>query len=683
MPKCYNHAPAGVPPIIPTSASNDIKLKVFGDKFVPKNPAGLKELDGNGKLSAKDYVYLTDEEGNLRKIKAVNLAGKTGLMFNKMYKTTNIVDGAELTLSTKDFNRQPESTEVFNLYAYDNLNYNIWIAMCVVTCAGPRTVHAKISGDPIYLGKGSNAFEFSKIKDYLYNIEYHIIDYDYTLKNDQLINKIIKDAEFGYGLTVRKGNLFGRTYTNYYDDKVEFIIHTDGGVDRHQSVGICGNLKTFTNDFVDSRQDSEFYKSLPLLTTDGVNDSRLAVSIEFMPKKPTTKSNDIIWAKTEERYKVPAFMLVRVLLDKCSTAREAINYLKNYITITHLNTYDVHYLISDRTESYVVEFIDNEIKDMFYTLDEITILSGFKLTDTSSYYGWLYDSNHRLVSADATPGTIEEAKSRNLYVKTGFSGILDELYYPLAETTMTQEEYSAIINRTDGHYGIAKYNNANINKLVDNSAGIERYNNILNNLDSMTVPESFVHAIADNLKGTKLYSSTWLSDALYFDDSKTILDDVSTLSDVIITEKSKFDHRTRHRSNEFFGSIQTVHTSMYDLNDSKLYIVGQEGDNLEEYNTDDYLTFATTAATYTRFEIDQMVEHLQEQIDEQVDEMNKFVYNKTENHYEDFSTVTMEYENVNDFTFYDDDVLEDVEFPEKPDEPQSPGGIEITVGEDD
>ena len=64
-----------------------------------------------------------------------------------------------------------------------------------------------------------------------------------------------------------------------------------------------------------------------------------------------------------------------------------------------------------------------------------------------------------------------------------------------------------------------------------------------------------------------------------------------------------------------------------------------------------------------------MVEHLLEQIDEPVDEMNKFVYNKTENHYEDFSTVTMEYENVNDFTFYDDDVLEDVEFPEKPDEP--------------
>ena len=72
-----------------------------------------------------------------------------------------------------------------------------------------------------------------------------------------------------------------------------------------------------------------------------------------------------IIAQKEEREVLPIPMLVRYILDNFNTAKQAIDYIRDYVTVYFTETmiydwmFQSHFLIGDCAETYVVEFINS------------------------------------------------------------------------------------------------------------------------------------------------------------------------------------------------------------------------------------------------------------------------------------------------------------------------------------
>ena len=80
--------------------------------------------------------------------------------------------------------------------------------------------------------------KFRKIKDYLYEVEYDSLDYDYAYEHFAEVP--IPDAGCS---SIRKENIYGRNFDWYYDTKAEFMVHVIPSLDgQHASVGMAAGI---------------------------------------------------------------------------------------------------------------------------------------------------------------------------------------------------------------------------------------------------------------------------------------------------------------------------------------------------------------------------------------------------------------------------------------------------------
>lgn len=90
---------------------------------------------------------------------------------------------------------------------------------------------------------------------------------------------------------------------------------------------------------------------------DGINDAGVYISENVVPddKGKTTGTNP-------GHTRLCGLMVPRLVLDKADSAKHAIEVLKQYdIYAPSSIGYDVHFLIADRDNCYVVEFVDNQL----------------------------------------------------------------------------------------------------------------------------------------------------------------------------------------------------------------------------------------------------------------------------------------------------------------------------------
>lgn len=106
---------------------------------------------------------------------------------------------------------------------------------------------------------------------------------------------------------------------------------------------------------------------------DGQNSVGLTISTNVVPLDniPTSYTT----AQVEEKDEICSLMLPRWLLDRCSSAYEAVTYARDYLSIYVPKTlqdmhYEQHFLIADKNNSYVLEIIDNRV--WFTECDAIT-----------------------------------------------------------------------------------------------------------------------------------------------------------------------------------------------------------------------------------------------------------------------------------------------------------------------
>lgn len=204
----------------------------------------------------------------------------------------------------------------------------------------------------------------TKIEDYLYEMVYGNIDYEYAYN-------YFKPASIGGCSSVRNGNWFGRNFDWLYDTSVQFIVHTPTTLNRLAVLGVSGNIPGVEQSNVDNPNiiidGVDMFKLVPFYLLDGVNERHVFCSYNLTPLDNETEPTIEVLAKKEEKSKVNVLMLVRFILDRFSSAEQAISYLRDYTTIFFPeelieSKHQVHFMLGDSDSTYILEFINGELK---------------------------------------------------------------------------------------------------------------------------------------------------------------------------------------------------------------------------------------------------------------------------------------------------------------------------------
>lgn len=255
-------------------------------------------------------------------------------------------------------------------------------------------------------GKQGNSYniEVTKVNDYLY--EYNCPALDYENAYNYFLSKK-PEIVIGGCSSVRNGNFYGRNLDWLYDNTVEFVVKTSANNEMHGTIGVAGQLSKLTKEFVEKRVWDEVYRILPFMITDGINDAGVVCNTNVVPldKGYTTGTTPT----DEKRYDVCSLMLPRFILDRFSSASDAVEYIQRYVSVYTSSAlydmhYDVHIMVADKDKTFAIEFIENEIKVV--DISSTPYMTNFHLfgvtrnADGSVYTPETQDSTHNAVTTN-------------------------------------------------------------------------------------------------------------------------------------------------------------------------------------------------------------------------------------------------------------------------------------------
>ena len=427
----------------------------------------------------------------------------------------------------------PSSANVGDEYTVGNqgpyvYNGTEWVAASIpgpqgeVGPQGPQ-------GEPGRDGGEINAYkEIKKIKDYLYETYYDECDYEYAKEYFEKRKVNLNGA----CSAVRKGNFYGRNFDWIYDEGAEFIVRTPRIGNRFASMGVVGHVDELTNEFVESGEFSKDYKILPFKIVDGINEYGLVANSNVVPNDKGI--NPEAHPAIEERDRICNLALVRYILDNFKTAQEAVEYIRDYVTIYPVKTledmnYELHFMIADEKKTYVLEIVDNVVRVIDVT--NKPMMTNFYL------YGVTFNADGKT-------------------------------YYP------------AINDAT---------HNAKItNGVTDHGCGLERYAKIVDAYSGLNDLDSMADFMAHDLRYTNAYTGgdaeigEWCTE--FVDGNLTVESGAEDFEAAIAASKYAYQHRTRNPEEEYFGTWQSTHSVVYDIKNREMNIIVQEDDEELKYN---------------------------------------------------------------------------------------------------
>lgn len=355
--------------------------------------------------------------------------------------------------------------------------------------------------------------KINKIKDYLYEIWYDETDRVYA----ENYLESGKDISCGLCSSVRNGNWYGRNYDWTYDETAEFVVHLQPLSNiRFASIGLAGGISKLTGAFVDSKEKNDIYKLIPFMIQDGINEHGLVANMNVVP---LDKGENVSYPTVSRHTSVSGLMLVRYILDKFESAVEAVYYIKQFVSVyfpkkLHDAGYELHYMVADKENTYLLEFINGET--VITDISSKPFMTNFYLSD----------------------------------VKFNDDG---SVYSPIDFRRDPIEE----------------------NNITPYGSGLERYNYILKNYDDCDSREGMRKLMTD-LSYTRIYTDEvdykyWFTEFVGF--GLTVRDIPAFYEPVIEEAKEYYVNRSR---NDGGKTWQTVHSSVYSIEDKVLYLVTQE-----------------------------------------------------------------------------------------------------------
>ena len=354
----------------------------------------------------------------------------------------------------------------------------------------------------------------TQIDEYLFNISYEVLDYNYAKEYFKT-----KYPHYFGCTSVRKGDYFGRNYDWLYNETATFKVNVKGNGDRFASFGIA-SLKEITKLFAEKviageEEDLSIFKILPFYMLDGINEKGVTASINVVPNNKGKTVGTV--PSVREKEKLCVFELIRYILDNFATAKQAVRYLKNYVSIftpeTESFNYECHFLVTDEAESYVVEFINNEL---IYTLQDKSYITNFHLEG---------------VEIDPETNTVDKNTVEPFGMGVERYDIISAMYEDL-------ETLDDMRNLMD----VLKYSNT--------------------------------YTLTENTWNTEFVGDYTKSGHGIL----TVQSEASEFEWILEHERTRYAARSRDPESENFGTWQTVHSSIYDIPRKTLYLKTQEGE---------------------------------------------------------------------------------------------------------
>lgn len=187
--------------------------------------------------------------------------------------------------------------------------------------------------------------------------------------------KFEEDGALNFGCTsVRNENIYGRNYDYYYTDSPSFLVKVKRNKNRFQSIGIANSLSLTDSKVIEMEKENTNQHELsivPNFTLDGINENGVIANMNVVdyedggsPEAGHTTNPGVP--------KLYLYFSVRYILDHATSASHAISLLKARDIFTlnrHKN--NVHLMIADKDETYIVEFIKEPGHDNVTVRDQI------------------------------------------------------------------------------------------------------------------------------------------------------------------------------------------------------------------------------------------------------------------------------------------------------------------------
>ncbi len=299
-----------------------------------------------------------------------------------------------------------------------------------------------------------------QFNDYLYGVEYD--DYDFKA-GVEIFEKRYGSIAPAACSEVRKGNFVGRNLDWYINSDLSAVIRVNAKgtpsddnfyTARYASIGMVGCMPEFGTDKVSNTTDYlPIYELLPMATSDGINEKGVYIGVNVTAtgetSMDTTKWKDHQWGlgaaftNPESDKNLCVTYLVRTILDHASSVEDAIRIVKSINWYEPVNfphqgeTQSFHWLISDKTTSCILEFIDNA--PVFVQTNDVNTPSlATIMTNFNNYlmqkgiiqdHGIGYERWDLLNSCYAsTPETVE-----------GMQGLMEKVWYSKSYTMSLDE----------------------------------------------------------------------------------------------------------------------------------------------------------------------------------------------------------------------------------------------------
>lgn len=173
--------------------------------------------------------------------------------------------------------------------------------------------------------------------------------------------------------SVRDGNTLARNYDWDFDAAPSFVIGMDAGPCRFASVGVASVGTNLTEDAVTRGRPSKFYKALPGMTLDGVNENGVAANVNVVSSFGHTNG----WHGSA----LHCLGAVRWVLDHATNAQHGAEFLAAnvYVPQSMIDAgYSYHYMIADAAETWIAE--DGQAR-MVGTVANRSVMTNFRNFD--------------------------------------------------------------------------------------------------------------------------------------------------------------------------------------------------------------------------------------------------------------------------------------------------------------
>ncbi len=209
--------------------------------------------------------------------------------------------------------------------------------------------------------------KLTELDKYIYEVEeYSSLDYEYADKFYAERNDNWGGGCSAISKMVDGHRLVGRNMDLNISNKCAYIIRTNAG--KYRTMGLAYTSRDYSPDY-DEIQDKgiteEFYKILPFMCDDVINDAGLHVEINMRHGEYWPNGEDKYACKgtnPDSKKRVYMFELPRYIGENCSTVAEAKEYIAGLNVYSQDHYWNYCFIISDsKGNSSLLEFSSNEV----------------------------------------------------------------------------------------------------------------------------------------------------------------------------------------------------------------------------------------------------------------------------------------------------------------------------------